>query len=316
MSRWVDAVQSQLDALRTTRFLLRSRNLLSISDLAVQYEIDEQLLKVATPFFWSRATTEAVYAASHGVPVDAQLDQVALNVVSAWWHFEEPLPIQTTSEHELVRGMLIARTRSERGIRFRIGAWVDPHEYSGEDHEHNWAWTSQLPPMAPSQVWYWIDETLDEMLVRIRAKHREEYGPGGAWHEQDHFEEDKFMVATDLLSRFVVAGSVWLNQRVVQETSEPVERHARKDFARSTDHKLDAVKVVQLRRVQRPHTEVQEGSEKREYSCRWVVDGHWRNQPVGPGRAERRLTYVHPYVKGPDDKPLRVPAGKVYEVTR
>jgi len=41
-----------------------------------------------------------------------------------------------------------------------------------------------------------------------------------------------------------------------------------------------------------------------EWSRRWMVRGHWRNQPYGPGRTERRLTWIDPYVKGPDDKPL------------
>ncbi len=29
-----------------------------------------------------------------------------------------------------------------------------------------------------------------------------------------------------------------------------------------------------------------------------VVRGHWRNQPVGPGRSERRLTWVRPHKRG------------------
>ena len=34
---------------------------------------------------------------------------------------------------------------------------------------------------------------------------------------------------------------------------------------------------------------------------RFVVRGHWRRQPCGPGRAERRLTFVQPFWKGPRD---------------
>lgn len=39
---------------------------------------------------------------------------------------------------------------------------------------------------------------------------------------------------------------------------------------------------------------------------RWTLDravwvrGHWRNQPHGPGRTERRLTWIRPFVRGPD----------------
>lgn len=33
---------------------------------------------------------------------------------------------------------------------------------------------------------------------------------------------------------------------------------------------------------------------------RFMVRGHWRQQPCGPGREERKLTWVRPYYKGPD----------------
>lgn len=51
------------------------------------------------------------------------------------------------------------------------------------------------------------------------------------------------------------------------------------------------------------------------WSHRWVVSGHMRLQPCGPGRSQRRLTYVHPYVKGPENKPL-ITKETVYAVTR
>lgn len=50
---------------------------------------------------------------------------------------------------------------------------------------------------------------------------------------------------------------------------------------------------------------VDEGESDRNYSVRWVVRGYWRNQPVGTEKKERRLTWVTPHVKGPEDAPLR-----------
>lgn len=41
-----------------------------------------------------------------------------------------------------------------------------------------------------------------------------------------------------------------------------------------------------------------------EYSHQWLVSGHWRNQPCGTGRSERKLIWISPHVKGPADKPL------------
>lgn len=42
------------------------------------------------------------------------------------------------------------------------------------------------------------------------------------------------------------------------------------------------------------------------WSHRWIVGGHWRNQAHGPGGRLRRPTWIAPHVKGPDDKPLVV----------
>jgi hypothetical protein len=41
----------------------------------------------------------------------------------------------------------------------------------------------------------------------------------------------------------------------------------------------------------------------RVYKTRWVVRGHWRNQPYGPERALRRLTWIEPHWKGPEGAP-------------
>lgn len=36
---------------------------------------------------------------------------------------------------------------------------------------------------------------------------------------------------------------------------------------------------------------------------RFVVRGHWKKQPYGPGRTERKMIFVEPYWKGPADAP-------------
>jgi hypothetical protein len=45
----------------------------------------------------------------------------------------------------------------------------------------------------------------------------------------------------------------------------------------------------------------------REYSRRWLVTGHWRWQScknLETGEPEKRRVWVHPYIKGPADKPF------------
>ncbi len=46
---------------------------------------------------------------------------------------------------------------------------------------------------------------------------------------------------------------------------------------------------------------------------RWVVRGHWRNQPCGVGRYERRKTWVRPHWAGPNEAPVLVRDYKIGE---
>jgi len=70
-------------------------------------------------------------------------------------------------------------------------------------------------------------------------------------------------------------------------------------------------RVVTLRTL--PHDEREPtatGGRRVEHDHRWPVGlatgGFPRRQPYGPGRSQRKLIWVFPYVKGPADKPLRV----------
>lgn len=51
-----------------------------------------------------------------------------------------------------------------------------------------------------------------------------------------------------------------------------------------------------------------DGSTEVEWSHRWVVRGHWRQQRVkdADGQWTTRAIYINPYVKGPEDRPLLV----------
>lgn len=38
-------------------------------------------------------------------------------------------------------------------------------------------------------------------------------------------------------------------------------------------------------------------------AIQWIVRGHWRNQPIGPGRTERKRIWIMPHWKGPQEAP-------------
>lgn len=104
--------------------------------------------------------------------------------------------------------------------------------------------------------------------------------------------------AAMVFAAFRLATQAGLVDRAVERTPRPERRRTQRAGLPERD-----VHTVRLR-----HSD-QAGSSTdgtgRDYQCRWVVRGHWRNQPYGPRRELRRPTWVLPHVKGPDGAPLR-----------
>ena len=101
--------------------------------------------------------------------------------------------------------------------------------------------------------------------------------------------------------------STWLlmqQPQLVERTVERPERSVRRAYARAGRPDPE-VSVVELRRQYLPKDEDAGGERSsRRYRHRWVVSGHWRNQPYGRDRSLRRQTWVPAYVKGPEGAPL------------
>ncbi len=87
------------------------------------------------------------------------------------------------------------------------------------------------------------------------------------------------------------------------EETRPDRAAARRDQRIRRASKPADVRVV---RVHRPPSASTGAGRDVTWSHRWPVSGHWRNARVGKGRSQRRLTWVHPYTKGPADAPLVV----------
>ena len=61
--------------------------------------------------------------------------------------------------------------------------------------------------------------------------------------------------------------------------------------------------IVELRRPIRLPNDKTEGTSDRQFSRRWWVGGHWRQQAGGPQpNSQRRPTWVAPYIKGPQEQ--------------
>lgn len=96
--------------------------------------------------------------------------------------------------------------------------------------------------------------------------------------------------------------TIWrLAAQIVPAVERP-ERAARRNAKRAG--LVEHVHVVRLPRHQPPSGEPGSGAAIN-YSHRFVVRGHWRNQWYPSIRAHRQV-WISPYVKGPDDRPLVV----------
>jgi hypothetical protein len=108
-----------------------------------------------------------------------------------------------------------------------------------------------------------------------------------------------------------IAGTIlyatWLlmqQPKLVETTPAEVERKIRRGYAR-VGRAQPKVTLVTLRREYRQQPASDADSKSgRHYSHRWIVRGHWRQQPYGPGREQHRPTWIPAHVKGPEGADL------------
>lgn len=96
-----------------------------------------------------------------------------------------------------------------------------------------------------------------------------------------------------------------LNEQWVRNERGSIPRSTARRLARSgfSDPRL---RVVALRRADKPCLNEPGGSDvQRDYTHRWLVRGHWRNQWF-PSIQDHKPRWIAQHLKGPEDKPLVV----------
>lgn len=115
----------------------------------------------------------------------------------------------------------------------------------------------------------------------------------------------------DALMRFLLAASMFVEQRICVASQAPLRRAERKLAARAQVSPL--VTTIQLRA--RETTTTTGAHSQVEYSHRWIVRGHWRNQFYAKAARHMPL-WIEPYIKGPEGQPLKPPSSHVFVVKR
>lgn len=127
--------------------------------------------------------------------------------------------------------------------------------------------------------------------------------------------EDHAFIAHGVRQRAILlAFFSFIRQRILTTSQHIVQnRAARRRIAKVLPHE-PIVRVVELRR--REYQQADESHDRHiEYTCQWLVRGHWRQQYY-PVSNEHRPIWILPHIKGPADKPLKTPALTAYEVRR
>ncbi|MET8912476.1 hypothetical protein [Micromonospora sp. NPDC004551] len=104
--------------------------------------------------------------------------------------------------------------------------------------------------------------------------------------------------------------ATWLliAQQAAQVTTAEVDKVVRKTYAR-TNRPAPEVRVVRIGANgggAPSSARSAPGDPAPSQTSRFWVSGHWRNQPYGPGRALRRPIYISPFLRGPDNAPIRL----------
>lgn len=121
-----------------------------------------------------------------------------------------------------------------------------------------------------------------------------------------------FTSETDEGIRTLYMMLLFLDQKLTGKQPLRLARPTRRRLEKSGITPPEMYSIIPLRRIESTspveHHTV-------DWSCRWIVNGHWRKQ-WHPSLGEHKLVYVHDHIKGPEDKPLKAPHRTMYAAVR
>lgn len=137
-------------------------------------------------------------------------------------------------------------------------------------------------------------------------------------HEEDIFDNTWYYAVTQKAEdelrfwQLLYSFFAFVRQRILTFSHERADRASRRRSGIPPEHQ-PLIRVIQLRAPK--HNSQSSDHETHDWSCRWMVRGHWRNQPYPKDHAVRPK-WIAPYVKGPDEAPLKPPRATVFAVIR
>jgi hypothetical protein len=268
--------------------------------------IDLRAMRAADTYCWFDEPTRAVEHAAAVFPDSVRLTPDLFDGTAGFWYFLSPRDVQTVSDADLP---IVALLWAWTGKALRITALL-PSERG----------------LQVSTVGMWPEGmTLAMALQEAQTAYRRVYRNADP---KDLIGEQQTLAALEYMLRFFLMGWLWIRERIPVLTRQGLrpdvankgKRKRLEEAARRLQRPLGDIQVIQLRRkavtrLDDPNIPEEERTRAWEYSCRWIVQGHVRNQYY-PSEGRHKPKWIDSYPKGPEDKPLRTPTKRIYAVNR
>lgn len=251
-----------------------------------EFRIAMDAVKNADPYYWSPEMCDLLTQTAPSLPTCTLSDDLLPNApypYSGFFWFARPLPLPNSAPGD---GDIVA-------ISWHSIVAFGPGDDVGKTMCTPLFWVNwpHHPGFLPVTIFRWFeDETTDDIIAKQ---------DGGARFEAK--------------VRYFAAALTLLQQRLLVAEGRPAHRSVQRRL-RGTTKDAPLIKVVHLRRMTRGASPSEESGPP-DWSCQWIVRGHWRQQYYR-SKNEHRPRWIAPYVKGPEDKPLKTPRATVFAVVR
>lgn len=243
-------------------------------------------------FFFNREFLELVLSAQDSAPESLAFDPAWIVSPAGWGAFEEPITMPVARSYDgaatwvpQVTAVGWNQTSDPEGLWLSV--WLYASANAG----------NSLTPFirVPLGFGWTLQRALDEWR-------------GAAYATFDGREQAL------AACRFVFALFHFMAHRLADTQRHIPDRSVRRRAEQNHQAVPAWLTVVTLRRVQPQDAKETRGNAPTR-SCRWIVRGHWRNQWY-PAERQHRARFIHAYVKGPADLPLKPLTFKLFKAVR
>ena len=279
----------QLSVLKASETFWVAPNMVELARVASESMPDEDLLPYDLPsthgFMWLSQPFRMIDVRRKSLSMNAIMWAVRGGQVRVW-HF--------THRNDLVDSMnIIARSQLAPEHWQELPMFSLNHVANlsfGQKLPRGLTWDTPLPPEATMEF---TDTKLEDGTRSVAF----------ITDQSMDLDEEPKLIRSPLLA-FLLTTWRLCQQSLAERERPPLNSKLRRRLRRANLPETP-VTVITLRRS----GYVSDGEGHVEWSHRWIVRGHWRKQPCKDrpgGDWTYRHVFIHPHIKGPDDKPLLV----------